>query len=241
MNGKLNVQISNEDNLANVDMYVYVELKAGRVYTSISKVQGPIGYQLQMVAFVTGTTVSWLFALPTENSINGFDLTGGVFNRTVELSFPTTGHQVVINEQYFGRNVFQMLNFRVDVKGTLPPIAANISMRDFTQEMIQTSPGLIKSRFTHGYQLGEDNPEKFEIIMDSTIRFEECAHRPLAIDSTPKLHLHSDRNFITFDDTHETTRYVSDSKISYVTGNVLIIPINDTTLLFNLHRTQQLS
>lgn len=218
-------------------MYVYVELKAGRVYTSISKVQRPMGYQLQFLAFVTGTTVSWLFATPTENSYNGFDLTGGVFNRTVELSFPTTGHQVVINEQFFGRNVFQMLNFRVDVKGTLPPIAANISMKDFTQEMKQSSPGLVKSRFTHSYQIGGNTQNQFEIVMDSTIRFEECGHRPFTIDVSPNLHLHSDRNFITFDDFHETTRYVSDSKISLLTGKRFIILIY-TTLMFNLHRSK---
>jgi G2F domain len=32
-----------------------------------------------------GTAISWLFASPKDNGLNGFSLTGGLFNYTAEV------------------------------------------------------------------------------------------------------------------------------------------------------------
>ena len=44
-----------------------------------------------------GDGISWLFSVSDE-APNGFDLTGGVFNRTVEVSFPNSGESATIRQ-----------------------------------------------------------------------------------------------------------------------------------------------
>lgn len=200
-------------------MYCYVETKEGRVYTGINQVPSSLGYDLQTSLVALGHVVGWLFAVKTNNAPNGFTLTGGVFNRTVDISFPQTGHRAVIMEQYLGLDVFNFLNFKVEIMGTVPTIPSDstVNMEDFQLEFTKVELGTLKSRLAHSFSFGQHSLN-MPIVIEQTIRFEECPHRPFdPQQQTTRLTV--ERNHIQYDSEHETTRYAFyDSKMSFLSG-----------------------
>ena len=57
------------------DLHSYVVTSDGRAYTAISKMPDTIGYDMQPLS-IFGGVVGWLFARPTANAPNGYQLTG---------------------------------------------------------------------------------------------------------------------------------------------------------------------
>lgn len=57
------------------DLQAYVATTDGRVYMAISNIPPSLGYELQYLT-VFSSVVSWLFALHSDNTYNGYQLTG---------------------------------------------------------------------------------------------------------------------------------------------------------------------
>ena len=57
-----------------------------------------------------GTPIAWLFGQPIRGAINGFQLTGGLFNYTSEIQFPDTGHSATIKLEFQVKNSQKLLN-----------------------------------------------------------------------------------------------------------------------------------
>lgn len=72
--GKVNADI-NGVKLAHQDLQVYIVPNDGRVYAAISKIPQSLGNLLQAIYPVTAM-LNWLFAIPTSNGLNGFQITG---------------------------------------------------------------------------------------------------------------------------------------------------------------------
>lgn len=72
--GKVNLNV-NGVHLSNQDLQVYIVPTDGRVYAAISKIPQSIGSSLQVIYPVTAM-LNWLFAIPTSNGLNGFQITG---------------------------------------------------------------------------------------------------------------------------------------------------------------------
>ena len=81
------------------DLHSYVLAAEGRTYTAISQVPKEVGYDLQSLTGI-GEGIAWLFATSTDDIPNGFMMTGGVFNRTSDITFPQTGHKVTIQQVF---------------------------------------------------------------------------------------------------------------------------------------------
>ena len=64
-----------------------------------------------------GTIISWLFAVPSDNSTeNGFSLTGGVLNYTAVVTFPQSGHSATLAFNFRGMDVFDYLKADLEVR-----------------------------------------------------------------------------------------------------------------------------
>lgn len=184
----------------------------------VNNIAASLGYDLQTSLVALSSIIGWLFAVPLHGAPNGFTLTGGLFNRTVNVLFPQTGHNAIIVEQYLGLDVFNFLNLKVELRGTLPtiPSDSNVNIEDYKQEFTRVSAGTLKSRLTHSFSFGE-NSLSMPIIIDQTINFEECSHKPVDNHNLTTRVLVS-QNHIIYDTDNQIVRYASDSKISYLSG-----------------------
>ena len=161
--------------------------------------------------------------MPQNGAQNGFTLTGGLFNRTVNVFFPQTGHNAIFVEQYLGLDVFNFLNFKVELRGTLPtiPSDSNVNIEDYKQEFTLVSKGTLKSRLTHSFSFGE-NSLSMPIVIDQTINFEECAHRHTdSHNLTTRVYV--SQNHIYYDSPNKIARYASNSKVSYLSGEYIFV------------------
>lgn len=207
--------------LEEINLYTYVETKEGRVYTGVNNINPTLGTDLQTALVPLSSIIGWLFAVPLSGAPNGFTLTGGLFNRTVNVHFPQTGHNAIIVEQYLGLDVFNFLNFKVEIRGTLPtiPSDSNVNVEDYKQEFNRVSAGTLKSRLQSSFTFGE-NSVSMPMIIDQTINFEECTHRHLQYMEAQNLttRLLIGQNHIMYDNENQIVRYASDSKISFLSG-----------------------
>lgn len=125
----------------------YVVTEDGRSYTALSRIPGSVGSDLRGLLPV-GTPVGWLFAQPLRGALNGFGVTGGIFNYTAQVSFIETGHKAKIELQFLGLDSFDYLKVEGFISGSLPPIypsGSDIESDDFIAEFSRTSPGTIVS------------------------------------------------------------------------------------------------
>ena len=58
-----------------------------------------------------GNPVAWLYAKPKNGGVNGFTLTGGVFNYTADISFKGTGNRATLKFVFDGLDAFGYLRY----------------------------------------------------------------------------------------------------------------------------------
>lgn len=66
---------------------------------------------------ILGSVIGWLFAKPAGTAQNGYQLTGGVFNHTADITFPGTPHRISITQRYTGLDLFDQLRLEGEVTG----------------------------------------------------------------------------------------------------------------------------
>ncbi|XP_054720525.1 nidogen-2-like [Uloborus diversus] len=207
MNGKVSGMI-NDVQLQDADLHAYIVTEDGRTYTAISRVPSAVGSDLQILTPL-GAVVGWLFAVSRSGAPNGFTITGGAFNRTVEVDFPQSGHHVFIEESFLGPDVFNYMRVQVKIRGTLPsiPDGSKIEIPDYEEEYTRISEGLIRSHASRSYRL-EGNNLEVPFTLDQTITYSECEVPML----TTRLKVA--RNFIVYDGQEQIVRYAMTNKIS---------------------------
>lgn len=207
----------NDVQLDQIDLHAYINSEEGRTYTALSRVPPSIGYDMQSVLAV-GDVIGWLFAKSRSGLPNGFTQTGGVFNRTAEVNFPQTGHRVVVDEQFFGPDVFNYLRAKVVIKGTLPSVSSGskIEVIDYSQEQTLVGPGHIRSHVSRSFKL-EGNSVEIPFTVDENISFESCTSLP-ADRQTNALRLDVSKNFIVYDEKDQIVRFAASYKTSPVSG-----------------------
>ena len=60
-----------------------------------------------------GNPVAWLFAEPKNGGVNGFTLTGGIFNYTADIKFHGTGNRATLKFVFQGLDAFGYLRYFV--------------------------------------------------------------------------------------------------------------------------------
>ena len=61
-----------------------------------------------------GNPVAQLYAKPKNGGVNGFSLTGGVFNYTADIRFKGTGNRATLKFVFDGLDAFGYLRFDIE-------------------------------------------------------------------------------------------------------------------------------
>lgn len=201
--------------LTDSDLHSYVLTAEGRSYTALSRVPDQIGYDLQSITAI-GTGIAWLFASPVNNVKNGFVTTGGTMNRTVEVDFPQTGHRVEVQQQFEGLDVFNNVQVKTQITGSIPtiPLGSKIEMNAFNEEYTRVKAGQLRARSSRIFRLkGQTIDTPF--TAETTIDYDECEWKGLAVGEQETLRLKVPENiFIQYDAAEEIVRYALSAKLA---------------------------
>ncbi|CAG0901758.1 unnamed protein product [Darwinula stevensoni] len=204
----------NGKSFQNEDFHGYVVSSEGRVYTAISKIPVEIGADLQSLN-VIGTLVAWIFAMPRNGALNGYQITGGIFNQSATVEFPQTGHRIAMNHRYEGIDVFDHVRLNMNISGTLPtiPREKGIEIDDYNEEYVHRERGVLEGNSRYKFRLEGEELET-EVVVRQTIRFEACPYGPARPPMGQTLALNVHRNFIIFDEKEQIVRYGCTAKIT---------------------------
>lgn len=211
----------NDVPLNGIDLHAYINSEEGRTYTALSRIPAAVGSDLQSLLAV-GDVIGWLFAKARSGLPNGFQLTGGRFNSTAEVSFPQTSHAITISQQFQGLDVFNYLRTNIEIRGSLPSVVfgAKIEVPDHFEEYNLVRPGQFRSRASRLFRL-EGNSLEIPFTVDQTISFESCPFWPPE-KVTQALRLDVSKNFIVYDDKEQIVRYAASYKTTPVSGKAIL-------------------
>ncbi|XP_032672473.1 nidogen isoform X2 [Odontomachus brunneus] len=160
------------------DLQCYVQTQDGRTYTALSRVPEEIGASFQLLGNL-GFVIGWLFAKPIRDTENGYELTGGLFNHTADLVFPSTGDKVTIRSNYLGLDVFGQLKMEADIKGKVPYLETNTTMDygDYDELYTRAQPGVIRTQSERTCKLSYNGYEReISFTQEQIITYQECPH-----------------------------------------------------------------
>ncbi|XP_071566950.1 nidogen isoform X3 [Temnothorax nylanderi] len=198
------------------DLQCYVQTKDGRTYTALSRVPQEIGASFQLLGNLGGV-IGWLFAKPISDTENGYELTGGLFNHTAELNFPSSGDKVTIRSNYLGLDVFGQLKMEAEITGTVPYLERDtrVDYGDYDELYTRAQSGMIRSQSERICKLSRGSGDEREINfkLDQIISYKEC---PYAIfdpeDDTSRLKFF--RGVTAYEGTEGIIRFAVNTKIT---------------------------
>ncbi|XP_018362024.1 PREDICTED: nidogen-2 isoform X2 [Trachymyrmex cornetzi] len=198
------------------DLQCYVQTKDGRTYTALSRVSEEIGASFQLLGNLGGI-IAWLFAKPVSDTENGYELTGGLFNHTAELNFPSSGDKVTIRSNYLGLDVFGQLKMEAEIMGSVPHLERDtrVDYGDYDELYTRAQPGVIRSQSERTCKLlrGGGDEKEINFKLDQIISYQEC---PYAIfdpeDDTTRLKFF--RGVTAYENTEGIIRFAVNTKIA---------------------------
>lgn len=210
VHGKLNGVINNE-NLNDVDIQAYVVVADGRSYTAISQAPSNLGGSMQLLN-VLGNVIGWLFAKPSGAALNGYQLTGGVFNHTVDIFFPATNDRITINQEYIGQDVFDQIGLDTDIRGSVPYISpgTRLEVSNYDEQYTLVEPGVIHSASDRTFT-DRTTGQQYVQKLTQTISYNPCKFAPPSEE--PPLTLKVVKNYLGFEPRENIVRYGSSNKI----------------------------
>ncbi|XP_076239485.1 nidogen isoform X2 [Calliopsis andreniformis] len=197
------------------DLQCYVQTRDGRTYTALSRVPDEIGASFQLLGNLGGV-IGWLFAKPISETKNGYELTGGLFNHTAELTFPETEDKVTIRSNYLGLDVFGQLKMEAEITGTLPQLArdSRVEYGDYDELYTRAQAGVIRAQGEKTIKLNEDGDERdLSFTQDQTIVYNECPYLPVdPEDDTTRLKFF--RGVTNYEATEGIIRFAVNTKVA---------------------------
>jgi nidogen (entactin) len=216
VHGKVN-GILNNINLNDIDIQAYVVVDDGRSYTALSLAPSNLGNSLQLLN-VLGGVIGWLFAKPSGNANNGYQLTGALFNHTADIYFPATKDRVIINQEFLGHDVFDQITLDSDIRGTVPflPVGTKIEVLEFDEHFTIVEPGVIRSESTRTFK-NKMTGENINQIVTQTFTYNPtCRHAPPSEEDTAPQTLRVFKNYLGFELKDNIVRYGSSNRISFL-------------------------
>uniref|UniRef100_A0A913I0X9 EGF-like domain-containing protein n=1 Tax=Strongyloides stercoralis TaxID=6248 RepID=A0A913I0X9_STRER len=209
--GKFNGVI-NGKTLEGAELHTFVQAGGGTTYTAVSNLPPTIRNSILLLNPLA-SIIGWMFARTANDgeTYNGFMLTGGVFNRTVNIRIGDR-YAVVINQKFSGSNDNGDVDSEIYIRGTLPEFDDNvvITYESFNEEYRRESPGNLRSYGTvevtikNGPETGED---KWKIITDQQIKYIECPNKEF---TRPKIiSIHAQRVSANYNPLEKIARYSS--------------------------------
>lgn len=221
VNGKITGYVNNVL-LDNLDLHAYVNTDEGRSYAAISKVPPEVGSDIRSLLSI-GDGIGWLFS-KAQGIKNGFSLTGGLLNRTIDIEFTGTGgERVTISEQYLGPDVFNYLKVNIDIRGSLPKLSKELKVEindfseDFTQSSSSSSSGVSQLRSRSNRVIRTESSREVPFVIDQVIIFSEC---PFLSDEdrSKNARLEVSNTVLIYEDTESIVRFAGNYKLSALLG-----------------------
>ncbi|CAK9821012.1 Ndg [Anthophora plagiata] len=214
VNGKIFGIINNVE-FPERDLQCYVQTEDGRTYTAMSRVPEEIGASFLLLGNLGGV-IGWLFAKSVGGTKNGYQLTGGMFNHTAELTFPSTGDKVTIRSNYLGLDVFGQLKMVAEIKGTLPWLSRNVTVDCGTDAELYTrsEAGVIRALSERTCKINEaDEEREINFVQDQIFTYNECPYLTVEPkDDTTRLKF--SRGVSTYDATEDIIRFAVNTKVT---------------------------
>uniref|UniRef100_A0A158Q8F9 Nidogen-1 n=1 Tax=Elaeophora elaphi TaxID=1147741 RepID=A0A158Q8F9_9BILA len=210
--------VINGEEMDRTELHTYVMVEEGRSYTALSQIPPELGRSLLLLnAF--GSAMGWLFAkVMSPTSYNGFMLTGGLFNRTVNVHIGDR-YTVTINQQFSGRDIYHYFKAHVFISGTLPTLAegAEIIYSDYDEEYRREGPGFLRSYSSQMVTIKENGAEtQMKLSADQQIYYRECPFKeiqialfPLQFTEDAIVVIHVSRIHVVYDAEERIVRYAS--------------------------------
>lgn len=213
VHGKIN-GIINSININDVDIQAYVVVSDGRSYTALSLAPPNLGSSLQLLN-VLGGVIGWLFAKPSGNAKNGYQLTGSVFNHTADIFFPATGDRIMINQEFLGHDVFDQITLESDIRGTVPFLVTGtkLELAEFQETFSFVEAGVLRSESTRTF-VNKVTGEKYEQVVTQTFTFNPCRSAPASEEDIAPITLKVSKNYLGYETRDNIVRYGSSNKIT---------------------------
>ncbi|KAL3985317.1 G2F domain family protein [Acanthocheilonema viteae] len=201
--------VINGKEMDRTELHTYVMVEEGRSYTALSRIPPELGRSLLLLNAI-GSAMGWLFAkVLSPTSYNGFMITGGLFNRTVNVHIGDR-YAVTIRQQFSGRDIYHYFKAHMFISGTLPTLAedAEISYSDHDEEYRREGPGFLRSYSSQMVKLKEGGVEtQMKLSTDQQIHYKECPFREFTED--PVVVIHVTRIHVVYDVEERIVRYAS--------------------------------
>ncbi|CBA11612.1 Nidogen [Caenorhabditis elegans] len=189
------------------ELHTFATSTDGNVHTAVSKIPSDLGHPLRFL-YSIGGVMGWLFAdVQSPNVYNGFQLTGGLFNRTVALHIEQN-YYVTIKQEFSGRNIHDYFKSHLFVSGTLPDIApgSEVIFPDYEEEYVRERRGYLTSKAAFDVIVRDGgNVQTYRMSVDQQITFEECPNKEFDRDHSMKLHVK--RINVVYNDDEGVVRY----------------------------------
>lgn len=207
--------------LNNLDLHAYVNTEEGRTYAAISNVPSEVGSDIRSLLTI-GDGIGWLFSR-AHGVPNGFSLTGGLMNRTIDIDFSGTGERVTISEQYFGPDVFNYLKVHIDIRGSLPKQSKDVKVEinDFVEDFTLSSSSsgtLTQLRSRSNRVLRTESSREVPFVIDQVITFSECLF--LSKNDRPNFRLEVFNTILIFEEAESIVRFAGNYKVSALLGEL---------------------
>lgn len=201
--------VINGEAIGRTELHTYVMTAEGRAYTALSQIPPHHGRSLLLLNPIGGA-MGWLFAkVESPSSYNGFQLTGGLFNRTVNVHIGDRS-AVTIKQQFSGRDIYHYFKAQIFVTGTLPQLAENVEViyPDHEEEYRREGPGFVRSYSAHDVLVKENGHERtMRLTIDQQIHYKECPYKAFDKDSVVVLRV--SRPHVIYDAEERIVRYAS--------------------------------
>ncbi|XP_013179565.1 PREDICTED: nidogen-1 [Papilio xuthus] len=212
VHGKVNGIINNV-NLNDVDVQAYVVVADGRSYTALSQAPPTLGTSLLQLS-VIGGVIGWLFAKPSGDAKNGYQLTGALFNHSADIFFPDTGDRLTVYQEYLGHDVFDQITLEADVRGTIPVVApgTKLDISEYEEQYTLVELGVLRSDSSRTFT-NKVTGEKYEQRVSQTFTFNSCRYHPPSEDDTTSSTLKVAKNYLGYESRENIVRYGTSNKI----------------------------
>ena len=172
------------------ELFIFVQPKDGQQHTALPKIPQNLATSLLLLDPIANV-MGWLGARrDSENAYNGFELTGGVFNRTVNIHLGDR-YAILIKQEFTGRRTpKEALNVNVFVSGTLPNLAqgSEVNYDNFVDTYKRERPGFLRAYTEREATIRENGEErKVRMTVDQQIHYTECKHADFDKSDTIKI------------------------------------------------------
>ncbi|KAI1717083.1 g2F domain-containing protein [Ditylenchus destructor] len=173
----------NGKSIERTDIFAYIQVQDGQQHTALARIPKDAGWSLALLDSI-GNGIGWMFAKAYEGSasnvLNGFQLTGGAFNRTITIHLGDR-YAIVVRQQFTDRQFSDNFAINIFVSGTLPEFPvdkkATIEFPAFEETYRREGAGIIRSYNERHILVTEEGGEKkqYRVTTDQQIHYRECA------------------------------------------------------------------